>query len=175
MKSLIAYFSRRGDNYLGGGIAHLAVGNTEEVAKTIQKLVGGVLFAIETVVPYPTDYEEATEAAKQELKRKARPELARRVEDLAEYGVVYLGFPNWWGTMPMPVWSFLELHDLGGKTILPFCTHEGGGLGRSDKDIRKLCPHSQILPGLALKGGSVAHAESEVARWLRQAGMLSER
>jgi flavodoxin len=171
MRILIAYYSRRGENYVGDDIVNLPVGNTEVAAGMIQKLTGGELFRIDTVKKYPTGYEETTEVAKQELRQNARPELASHVDNMGSYDVVILGYPNWWGTMPTAVHSFLEEYDLSGKTILPFCTHEGSGLGRSSGDIKKLCPGATVSKGLAIRGGSVHQAEGEISAWLKTAGM----
>jgi len=171
-KSLIAFFSRKGDNYVGGKIVNLTVGNTEVAARMIQKLAGGDLFRIETVKDYPSDYEETTDVARQELRQKARPELAGRVDTMADYNVVFLGYPNWWSTMPMAVFTFLEAYDFSGKTIVPFCTHEGSGMGHSESDIRKLCPTATVLNGLAITGGSVHQAGNQVATWLRELGVI---
>ena len=169
-RSLIAYFSRTGDNYVNGSIVRLSVGNTEAAARMIQELTGGDTFQIRTVKDYPLGYNETTEAAKQELRQKARPELSSRVDRMEEYGVVYLGYPNWWGTMPMAVFTFLEAYDFAGKTIRPFCTHEGSGLGRSEGDIRKICPGAKVLKGLAIRGGSVHGAADAISAWLRTPG-----
>jgi flavodoxin len=166
---LIAYFSRKGNNYLDGRIVNLPVGNTEVAAKIIQSQVAGDLFHIEAAKAYPADYTRATEVAQEELSRNARPVLARQLDSLAGYDLVILGYPNWWGTMPMPVWTFLESHDFTGKTILPFCTHEGSGLGHSERDIQKLCPGAHVLRGLAIRGGSVGKAEKTLASWLKEA------
>jgi len=168
-RTLIAYFSRKGNNYLDGRIVDLPVGNTEVAAKTIQALAGGDLFRIDPVEPYPSDYQEATEVAQHELSKNARPALSRRVDNMADYGVVCLGYPNWWGTMPMAVFTFLEAHDFAGRTILPFCTHEGSGLGQSEQDIKQLCPRATVLKGLAIRGGSVAKGEKAIAAWLKAA------
>jgi flavodoxin len=165
-KCLIAYFSRPGNNYVGGTIVDLPVGNTEVVAKTIQEMTGGELFHIEAVRAYPKDYTETTDVAKEELRTSARPKLTGHVEDMASYGTIFLGYPNWWGTMPMPVFSFLEEYDLAGKTIVPFCTHEGSGLGHSVADIRKTCPKSAVRDGLAIRGGDVKLAHAEVIGWI---------
>ena len=165
-KCLIAYFSRKGQNYVSGRLVDLKVGNTEVVAKMIQKRTGGVLFHIESVTVYPNGYTEATEVAKNELHAKARPKLARQVENMGAYDVLFLGYPNWWGTMPMPVFTFLQSYDLSGKTIIPFCTHEGSGMGHSEQDIAKACPKATILEGLAIQGSTVSSAESEVSRWI---------
>jgi flavodoxin len=167
-RTLIAYFSRKGNNYLDGNIVDLPVGNTEVTAKMIQALAGGDLFHIDTVQAYPSDYTKATEVAQRELSQNARPELAGQVDSLDGYDVVFLGYPNWWGTMPMAVWTFLEAHDFKGKTILPFCTHEGSGLGQSERDIKKLCPGAKVMRGLAIRGGSVRKADKAIATWLKE-------
>jgi len=169
-KCLIAYFSRSGNNYVSGNIVNLPVGNTEVVAKMIQELTQGDLFHIEAVNAYPEDYTETTEVAKQELRTNARPKLTSHLESMASYDVIFLGHPNWWGTMPMPVFTFLEEYDFSGKTIASFCTHEGSGLGRSVSDIRKMCPKSTVLEGLAIHGGSVNHAKDTVSGWLGELG-----
>lgn len=169
---LIAYFSRSGNNYVNGKIVNLPVGNTEVVAKMIQEMAGGDLFPIETVKAYPGDYMETTEVAKQELRTNARPKLTRHRESVASYNMIFLGYPNWWNTMPMPVFTFLEEYDFSGKTIAPFCTNEGSGLGRSVADIKTLCPHSTVLDGLAIRGGEVKTAQNELSGWLRDPGML---
>jgi flavodoxin len=170
-KCLIAYFSRSGNNYVSGKIVNLPVGNTEVVAKMIQEMTKGDLFHIEAVNAYPEDYTETTEVAQQELRTSARPKLSSHLESISSYGVIFLGYPNWYGTMPMPVFTFLEEYDYSGKTIVPFYTHEGSGLGRSVSDIRKMCPQSTVLEGLAFRGGEVKNAQDEVSGWLHELGM----
>ncbi len=165
-KCLIAYFSRKGQNYSSSGIVDLKVGNTEVVAQMIQKQTGGDLFHIETVKAYPKDYTETTEVAKNELRAKARPELKNKVENFGAYDVIFLGYPNWWGTPPMAVFTFLESYDFSGKTIVPFCTHEGSGLGHSEKDIAKSCPKATISEGLAIHGTNAGSAEPQVTSWI---------
>ena len=172
MKILIAYYSRRGLNYLGGDVVDLPVGNTEVAAGMIQELTGGETFRIDTAKAYPAGYEETTEVAKQELRQKARPALTGHVANLGDYDAIILGYPNWWGTMPMAVYSFLEEYDFSGKTILPLCTHEGSGLGHSPSDIKKLCPGANVSRGLAIQGGSVQGAQSEISEWLKATGMI---
>jgi flavodoxin len=172
MKSLIAYFSRAGGNYVNGGIVNLTVGNTETAARMIQKLTSGDLFRIDAVEKYPADYEKATKVAQKEIRANARPALISRVGDMNAYGLVILGYPNWWGTMPMPVFSFLDGYDFTGKTILPFCTHEGSGLGQSENDIKKLCPGAKSLKGLSIKGGSVQDSAEDISAWLKKSGAI---
>ena len=165
-KSLIVYYSRKGENYLNGNIVNLTVGNTEVVAKKIQSLTGSDLFEIDTVKPYPNDYTETTNVAKDEKRGNARPELTATVENIDSYDIIYLGYPNWWGTFPMAVFTFLESYDFSGKTIIPFCTHEGSGIGSSERDIKKLCPDAKVLSGLAIRGGSVNSADNIIKSWL---------
>lgn len=122
-KTLIAYYSRSGNNYVNGSIVNLKAGNMEVAAEIIRKIIGGKLFRINAIKKYPEDYTETTKVAQQELRDNARPELSAYLENIDDYEVIILGYPNWWGTMPMPVFTFLEKYDFAGKTILPFCTH----------------------------------------------------
>jgi flavodoxin len=171
-KSLIAYFSRKGNNYVGGSIVNLPIGNTEVIAKKIQKLTGSDIFQIKTVKSYPEDYTETTNVAHEEQRKNARPELTEIVDNMDSYDVIYIGYPNWYGTMPMAVFTFLESYDFSGKTIVPFCTHEGSGMGSSERDIEKLCPQSPIQDGLAVRGRDVKNAQNEVSEWLRELEMI---
>lgn len=172
IKKLIAYYSRAGENYANGNIVNLPVGNTEVAAKIIQKLTDSDMFRIDTVKNYPEGYHETTVVAKQELNQNARPELSGHVDNMAEYGVIYLGYPSWWSTMPMAVYTFLEEYDFTGKIIIPFCTHEGSSMGHSERDIGKLCPDARVLKGLPIRGGSVGKAERQIADWLRGLGEI---
>lgn len=165
-KCLIAYFSRKGNNYVSGRIVDLKIGNTEVVGKFIEEITGGDMFHIEAVKSYPEDYTETTEVAQVELRANARPELTDHVENMDSYDVIFLGYPNWWGTAPMPVFTFLEEYDFSGKTIIPFCTHEGSGLGHSEKDIAKACPKATVLKGIAIHGTNASSAKSNVSSWL---------
>lgn len=164
---LIAYFSHRGQNYVNGEIVDLPVGNTEVVAKKLQNMIGGDLVHIEQQEIYPEDYHTLTDVAKQELRDGARPALKTILPDMTGYDALFLGYPNWWGTFPMPVWTFLEGIDTRNKKIAAFCTHEGSGMGRSEKDLRKLCPDAEILQGLAIIGHEVANADHAIESWVR--------
>lgn len=168
MAAIIVYFSRRDENYVSGAIKNLTVGNTEVAANMIQKLTGAEIFKMQPVQEYSRDYNECIAQAQADQRRDARPELKTYPESLDTYDTVYLGFPNYWGTMPMAVFTFLEHFDFSGKTILPFCTHEGSGMGRSESDIRRLCPDAKVKKGLALCGGSIRHSEPEIRRWLEE-------
>ncbi|MGE4588854.1 MAG: flavodoxin [Acidaminococcaceae bacterium] len=166
-KSLIVYFSRKGKNYVGGKIVNLPIGNTEVIAKKIQELTGSDLFQIETTYSYPEDYTETTNVAQVEKRANTRPELTAKIEDMGNYEIIYIGYPNWWGTMPMAVFTFLEAYDFSGKSIVPFCTHEGSGMGVSERDIRQLCPKASVLSGLAIRGGSVGKTDKDLKNWLK--------
>lgn len=163
-KVLIAYFSLTGETYVDGKIEHRSIGNTEVIARKLQVQTDGDMFHIETMVPYPHDHHEIIELARQELHDGARPDIKNRVADMEQYDCIILGYPNWWGTMPMAVFKFLESYDFSGKTIIPFCTHEGSGLGHSVSDVNRLCPRSHILSGTAIRGGGVAFADKYVER-----------
>lgn len=171
-RCLIAFYSRKGQNYSNGRIVDLKVGNTEIIANMIQRIVGGEMFHIESATAYPKDYAETTEVAKSELRSKARPKLTRQIEGMDAFDVIFLGYPNWWGTMPMPVYTFLESYDFSGKTIVPFCTHEGSGMGHSEQDIIKACPKALLLGGIAIHGTSASFADSSVSSWIDKLGIL---
>lgn len=166
-KNLIACYSRAGSNYFGSRIVDLDKGNTLVVAEKIQKLAGGDLFHIEPVKPYPDDYNRTVERAKEELRKNARPELKEIIRDPDAYDTVFLGYPIWWDVMPMPVLTFLESADFSGKTIVPFCTHEGSGFGMSERYIRQSCPKAEILSGLAVRGEKRDQADAEIRKWLK--------
>ena len=165
-KVLVAYYSRKGQNYTGGRIVNIPVGNTEVAARMIQQLIGGDLFEIRTVKTYPSDYTETTKVAQEEKRNNARPELAAHLQNPDGYDTIFLGFPNWWNIPPMAVFTFLEAHDFTGKTILPFCTHEGSGMGVSEREIARICPSAKIGKGLAIRGGDVNSSAAAIKLWL---------
>lgn len=168
MSDIIVYFSRKDENYVSGAIKNLTVGNTEIAAGILHKLTGADLFKMEPIQEYSKDYNECIAQAQADQRRDARPELKVYPESLDRYDTVYLGFPNYWGTMPMAVFTFLEHFDFTGKVIFPFCTHEGSGMGRSEADIRRLCPGATVAKGLAIHGGSVKEAEPDIRKWIEK-------
>ncbi len=168
MAQLIAYFSRADENYVNGAIRKLDVGNTEIAAGFIQEVTGADLFRIEPVQAYAAGYNECIAQAQADQKRGARPELKSYPDSLDGYDTIYLGYPNYWGTMPMAVFTFLEHFDFAGKTIRPFCTHEGSGMGSSERDIQKLCPGAKVERGLAIHGGSVKNAGDAIQKWIKK-------
>lgn len=169
---LVAYFSRKGENYHNGSLVNLSEGNTEIAAKLIAELTGGELFLIDPMKKYSQDYHTCTEQTKTELNAHARPQLVSYPENVDNVDTLILCYPNWWGTMPMPVFTFLERFDLSGKTILPLCTHEGSGMGRSKQDIKKVCPQSSVKKGLAIRGSKVKDTGKDIQTWLRQMELL---
>ena len=116
--------------------------------------------------PYARDYNECIAQAQEDQKRNARPELKSYPESIDGYDTIYLGYPNYWGTMPMAVFTFLEHFDFSGKTIKPFCTHEGSGLGSSVEDIRRTCPGAEVKEGLAVRGGNAAQSRADFEKWI---------
>ncbi|MBQ9596345.1 MAG: flavodoxin [Synergistaceae bacterium] len=166
MSTLIVYFSREGNNYVNGAIKNLKVGNTEVIANMIQEITGGDLFKLDPVKKYALDYTECTNEAKDELRANARPE-AKAYPDVSKYDVIYLGYPNWWGTMPMCVFTFLERSDFAGKIIRPFCTHEGSGMGRTESDIKRVCSGAKVERGLAVHGADASQSRALVENWLK--------
>ena len=175
-KSLIAFFSRKGFNYANGGIINLPVGNTEIVAHKIQLLTGGGndMFHIEPQTAYPIYYTETTEIAQKEMRENSRPAIRGEIEDISRYKNIFLGYPNWWGTMPMVVFTFLGKYDFSGKTIIPFCTHEGSGMGSSERDISTLCPNAKLLPGLAIRGSDAGQSDKIIREWLESNALLKK-
>ena len=171
-KTLIAFFSRADENYFGGAMRYVKVGNTEIVAGIIKDLIPADSFKIEMKNPYSPVYMTCIEEAKKDLRAKARPELVSVPESIDEYDTVILAYPNYWGTMPMAVYAFLESFDFSGKTILPLCTNEGSGMGSSEREIKKTCPGADVKKGLPITGSTAASSKSSVERWLKANGLI---
>ena len=167
MAKLIAFYSRAGENYFGGQYRTVTVGNTEKVANQIAEAIGGTLFPIRQKVPYAVAYETCIRQAKADQQANARPELADLPGSLDGYKEIYLGYPNYWGDLPMAVYTFLEAFDWTGKIIHPFCTHEGSGLGHSEADIRRLCHGAKVGKGLAIHGTAVCREERALEAWIK--------
>lgn len=176
MAKLVVFYSRADENYFSGSYRYVTEGNTEKVAKMIARTAGADLFKIEQKVPYAADYNTCIEQAKKDLQTKARPELVSVPDNLDDYDEIYLGYPNYWGDMPMAVYTFLEKFDWNGKTVHPFCTHEGSGLSSTESNIADSCPNAEILDGLAIRGTVAQNFQDEAAEsvteWLRQAGFI---
>ena len=166
-KSLVVYYSRKGENHMPGGIQVLEKGNTEYAAEHIAKAVGADLFEIDTQTPYAAAYRECCMQAVAEMKAKARPAIKGFVEDISGYETIYVCFPNWCGTAPMCVFTFLEHYDLTGKKIAPLCTNEGSGLANSEADLADSCKGAQMLPGLSVRGHQAKDSYDIIAGWAK--------
>ena len=171
-KTLIAFFSRADENYFGGAMRYVKVGNTEIVAGIMKDLISADTFKIEMKDPYSPVYMTCIEEAKKDLRAKARPKLVSMPESIDEYDTVILAYPNYWGTMPMAVYTFLEHFDFTGKTILPLCTNEGSGMGSSEREIKKTCPGADVKKGLPITGSEAANSKTSVERWLKANGVM---
>ena len=168
MKNLIIYFSHTGENYMSDGIRNIDKGNTEIVAEKIKELsdIDTDLFKVETIKEYPYNYDECCDIAKQELNKNTRPELKQYLDSLDGYETIYIGYPIWWGTCPMAMFTQLEKLNFFGKVVKPFSTHEGSGLGFSMSDIRRYCVGAEIKEGLAIRGSDVNNAKQQLENWI---------
>ena len=167
-KILVAYFSRVGNEY---GVGNITKGNTAIIADIIAEETGADLFEIKTVKSYPNDYKECTKVASQEKAVKARPEIIGKVDNFKDYDIIFIGYPIWYGDMPMAVYTFLESYDFSGKKIVPFCTHGGSGLSSTDQALTLACPNSEILRGFEIRGSIAQNqtneAKTKVLSWLK--------
>ena len=171
-RTLIAYFSRADENYFGGAMRYVKVGNTEIVCNLMKELIDADSFKIEMKNPYSPVYMTCIEEAKKDLRAGTRPELVALPESIDGYDTVVLAYPNYWGTMPMAVFTFLEAFDFSGKTILPLCTNEGSGMGTSERDIRKYAPGARLMKGLSITGSRAANSKDSVQKWLSANGLI---
>lgn len=147
-------------------------GNTRTIARHIQALTGCDLLDLEPVTPYPRDYDTVVSQAKKEKQQGFLPPLKNPLDMVSRYDVILVGSPSWWGTFAGPVRTLLSTAVLDGKTLIPFITHEGSGLGSAPADLRRLCPAAKTGEGLAIRGSRVDGARQQVESWLRKAGLL---
>ena len=166
-KKLVVYFSHKGENYSRGKIVNLEKGNTEIAAEMISNILNADIFEIVAEKEYPFNYNECIEIAKKELRENSKIKLKQDI-DIKDYDTIFVGYPNWWGTMPMPVWTFLEEKDSTNKKVLPFCTNEGSGLGKSESDIKKITSGAKVLKGLSINGSEVNNSEGKIRKWLEE-------
>ena len=171
-KTLIAFFSRADENYFGGAMRYVKVGNTEIVCDLIKDMIEADSFKIEMKEPYSPVYLTCIEEAKKDLRENARPELVSYLDSIDEYDTVILAYPNYWGTIPMAVATFLERYDFSGKTILPLCTNEGSGMGGSERTIKGLVPNAELKKGLSVTGSNAANSGNSVRNWLKSNGLV---
>ena len=153
-RSLVVYFSHSG--------------NTKSVAEQIKSFTGADILEIVPEKAYPEDYQSVVDQAKAEINAGIKPAIKPSVTDISRYDTVFIGSPCWWGTIAPPVATFLSGHNLSGKTIVPFMTHEGSRMGHSEKDIRELCPESVLLQGLPIRGSRARQAAPEIKKWLQE-------
>lgn len=151
-KTLIVYFSK--------------TGNTEEIAKEIQNLVGGTLVKIETIERYPEEYQETTVVAKREKEENARPQISTKIENMDQYDTIFIGYPIWWHDAPMAIYTFLEEYHFTNKTVIPFCTSGGNSIEESLVGIQNAIEGATLLKGLT------ANNQEEVQPWLKEIGIL---
>ena len=146
-------------------------GNTGVVADMIAQATGADLFSIRTVEQYPDTYDATLDQGQQEQSDGARPELATHLENLDSYDTIFLGFPNWWGDMPMAVYTFLDEVDLSGKTVIPFVTSGGSGFSNIISTIQQMEPQATVQEGLSISGSSATGAQQQVESWLSELGL----
>ena len=167
-KTILIFFSRDGENYVGGEIIDLEKGNSRILAEYIQAAADCDVFEVVPAEAYPEDYMECTQVAQKELNEKARPELKETLTSLEGYDTVILLGPCWWGSYPMPLFTQIEKLDFAGKKVLPVMSHEGSGMGNTVKDLKRACPGAKILRGLPVKGSATKGAAREVADYLKR-------
>ncbi len=166
-KVLIVFFSHAGENYAVGNIK---VGNTKLVADEIQKVTGGDEFEIVAERNYDMPYASLTKLAKEEQERNEKPAFKGEVKDIDQYSTVFIGGPVWWGTYPQVMFSFFDKYDLNGKTIIPFTTHEGSGLGNVVEDLKKLYPNATFKEAFSIYGHETRNDLSKVSKWMKSLG-----
>ena len=146
-------------------------GNTEHVAKSIQSQTDADIFEIVPATPYSDDYDTVVDLALVEQRENARPAIADSIEKIADYDVVYVGYPNWWGDMPMILYTFFDSYDLSGKTVAPFCTSGGSGLSDTVNAIKELEPNAAVTDGLHIGSGASSSPDRAVSEWLAEIGL----
>lgn len=149
-------------------------GTTEYIANLIKQQVGGDLYSIEVTKPYSTDFDEVVDQNHNEMAENFLPELAGESLDISQYDTIYIGYPVWATTTPRAIYTFLEQYDLSGKTVIPFCTHNGYGKGTSETVIKNLCPQSEVMEGIVINSSDILSSQETVIQWLNELGMLKK-
>ena len=177
-KALVVYFSVPETDGVdaSSGASRLmkngkVLGNTQYVATVIKEAVGADLFEIKTAHQYPSSHKALIDAAKVENEKNARPKLATHIKNLKSYDIIFVGFPNWWYDMPMPLYTFFDEYDFGGKTIIPFCTHGGSRFSDAITTIRSMEKKATVLDGYAISRDRVADSKESIHKWLKRIGM----
>ena len=164
-KSLVVFFSHAGENY---SVGNIKVGNTKIVADYISEITGADQFEIVTHKYDGMKYTPLTELAQEEANNNERPPFEGTLENLDQYDTIFIGGPIWWGTYPMVMFTFFDTYDLNGKTIYPFTTHEGSGLGNVVSDIRRAFPKANVQKGFSIYGHEVRTNKAKVEKWLNE-------
>ena len=146
-------------------------GNTENVAKAIQSQTDSDIFEIVPATPYSDDYNTVLDVAREEQRSNARPAISGSIENIEQYDVIYVGFPNWWGDMPMILYTFFDTYDLSGKTVALFCTSGGSGLSGTVNEVKSLEPNATVTQGLHIGSGSSSNPDNAVSEWLNALGL----
>ncbi|MBQ6553614.1 MAG: NAD(P)H-dependent oxidoreductase [Firmicutes bacterium] len=171
-KVLTAFFSRADENYFGGVMRYIEVGNTEVAVEKIKERIDTDIFKIEMKTSYAKEYKTCIDQAKKDKQNDARPELVSLPDSIDSYDTIILAYPNYWSTMPMAVFTFLDAFSFKGKTILPLCTNEGSGMGTSEGDIKKICAGADVKKGLPLNGSNVGKADAQIENWLKTNNLI---
>lgn len=166
-KTLVVFFSHAGENY---SVGNIKVGNTKIVTDYISEITGADQFEIVTHKYDRMAYTPLTQLAKEEANNNERPPFEGKLENLDQYDTVFIGGPVWWGTYPQVMFTFFDTYNLNGKTIYPFTTHEGSGLGSTVNDIRRAYPNANVQKGFNIYGHEVRTNKAKVEKWLRDAG-----
>ena len=166
-KTIVIFFSHAGENY---SVGNIEVGNTKIVADYISEITGADQFEIVCEKDYDMPYDKLIEVAKKEANDGELPAYKGKVENLGDYDTVFIGGPIWWGTFPQVMFTFFRDHDLNGKTIIPFTTHEGSGLGSTVKDLKKAYPEAKYLEAFSMYGHDVRKGRDRVEKWLKRIG-----
>ena len=171
-KTLVVYFSMPDDDIKDSTVTvdGETLGNTQYMAYVIQENTNGNIFRIIPQTDYPTDHDELIDLAKEEKNDNARPKIESTVENFDNYDTVFIGYPNWWGDMPMILYTFFDTYDFSGKTIIPFNTHGGSGFSQTIDTIKGLEPDADVKDGLSVSRDDIEDAQSEIVEWLKGLG-----
>lgn len=173
---LIAYFTMHDNTVQVDSVTTAspeAPGDTIRIAQYIQAEIGGQLHSIQVKELYSSDHDENLQRTTEELETGARPAITTEVENMKEYDVVFIGYPDWWMSLPTPVATFLESYDFSKKTVIPFCTHGGSGFGKSVQELQELCPGATVLEGFETHRNNIGSSQGAVTDWVGKLGLTS--
>lgn len=170
-KAIVIFFSHAGENY---SVGNIKVGNTKIVADYISEITGADQFEVVAVKSYDMPYNKLIDVAKKEQQAGEKPAFKGKIDNLADYDIVFVGTPIWWGTFPQVMFTFFDTYDLSGKKVYPFSTHEGSGLGSIVRDLRRIYPKADIQKGFSIYGHQVRTGKDKVTKWLSGIGFSSK-